>query len=290
MDLTLQNNDLRVRINPSGAELRSVITRSNKLEYMWSGDPDYWGKTSPVLFPIVGALKDGMYEFEGVQYNLPRHGFARDNLFDVVAARDDEVALVLESKGHFLEVYPFEFALAITYSISDLTLTVSYEVANRGKQDMYFSLGAHPAFAVPIVPGTRYEDHYLLFRSKELVSRWPITPAGLISSSPIPFLTQSNRVDLTHALFEDDAVVLKDLQSNVVSLRCNAHPHGLDFHYKGFPYLGIWSAKDANFVCIEPWCGIADADTHDGHLIQKEGIERLAGQASWSRSWSVTFY
>jgi galactose mutarotase-like enzyme len=290
MDILLQNNELKVRIASSGAELRSVVTRRNDLEYMWSGDPLVWGKTSPVLFPVVGSLKGGVYEFEGKVYKLPRHGFARDNDFEVVSTGEDEVALSLESKGRFLELYPFEFALTITYSIDDLSLTVSYEVENRGDNDMFFSLGAHPAFAVPLVPDTRYEDHYLLFGKKELVNRWPITQEGLISSSSAAFLIQSNRVDLTHRLFEDDAVVLKDLQSQVVSLRCSEHPHGLDFHFKGFPYLGLWSAKHANFVCIEPWCGIADTVGHSGQLVAKEGIERLAPKASWSRSWVVTFY
>jgi galactose mutarotase-like enzyme len=290
MDLTLQNKELKVRIATAGAELRSVVTRRNDMEYMWSGDPAVWGKTSPILFPIVGTLVDGKYAYEGNVYNLPRHGFARDNEFAVASVGDDQVIFLLESNGRFLDVFPFEFALTITYSIDGMSLTVSYGVENRGSGDMYFSLGAHPAFAVPLVAGTRYEDYYLLFNTKELANRWPITREGLISPSSTAFLVQSNRVDLTHALFEDDAVVLKELRSKVVSLRCNEHPHGLDFHFEGFRYLGIWSARHADFVCIEPWCGIADTVGHSGQLVDKEGIERLAPKASWSRSWVVTFY
>jgi len=290
MEYSIYNNHLNIKVKAKGAELFSVVHQHNNLEYMWGGDPEFWGKTSPVLFPIVGALKDNTYLFNNQKYSLSRHGFARDVTFQVENHREDSMVFLLTSTASSLQHYPFPFELRIHYSITNHTLHVTYEVKNTGDDQMYFSLGAHPAFKVPLVSGSAYTDHYLEFSKTEICSRWPISNEGLINKDPEPLLQNTNKISLNKNLFDNDAIVLKNLQSRKVSLKCSTHHHGLEFSFEGFPFLGIWAAKNADFVCIEPWCGIADSVDHNQQLTAKEGIERISSGETWSRTWHVKFF
>jgi galactose mutarotase-like enzyme len=290
MNCKIENEYLVVEIKPKGAELASVIHKQNQLQYMWSGDPAVWGKTSPVLFPIVGTLKEDTYIYKDKKYSLPRHGFARDHVFEVEKQNTDNITFLLKSSATTLEKYPFHFELRLIYTLKEDTLQLQYDIRNIGGEEMYFSIGAHPAFAVPLVKSSVYEDHYLEFNQEETAGRWPISKEGLIKTEPDKFFDHTHVINLTKPLFYDDALVFKHLKSNSISLKSKTHSHGLDFYFEGFPFMGIWGAKDADFVCIEPWCGIADGVNHNQQLISKEGIEKLASNDSWSRAWKVRFY
>ena len=290
MNVSLENDHLKVRINEKGAELNSLISKDTGLEYMWSGDPAFWGKTSPILFPIVGTLKKDSYTYQNKVYKLSRHGFARDSTFQIVAQQEDSVIFSLSSTPASREKYPFDFELQIGYQLIEDNLQVNYMVENTGPDVLYFSIGAHPAFKVPLVKGTAYEDQYLEFNEIENSGRWPIVAEGLIKNEPIPFLQHTSILKLTRTLFNEDALVFKDLKSDKISIKSKAHAHGLDFHFGGFPYLGIWAAKNADFVCIEPWCGIADSVLHDQEFVSKEGIVKISKDESWTRSWKIQVY
>lgn len=290
MNYLLENNYLTVSIKAKGAELSSIINKQNQLEYLWGADPKFWAKSSPVLFPIVGTLKDNTYNYKNKSYSLSRHGFARDENFQVVQQAPERITFQLTSSTSSLVKYPFHFELRISYQLNEHELQTTYEVKNTSRDVMYFSLGAHPAFKAPLLAALQYEDYYLQFSDTETAHRWPITHEGLIDSQPEPLLNNVNRLPLTRALFARDAVVLKQLKSKRISLKSDKNSHGLDFDFDGFPFLGIWAQPGADFVCIEPWCGIADSVNHNQQLITKEGIENLAADASWSRSWSVKVY
>lgn len=286
----LSNEYLRVVINSKGAELQSIVRKDNELEYLWSGDPAFWGKKSPVLFPIVGGLKNNTYTFRDIPYQLGRHGFARDMEFEVTEHTDAHIVFHLEDSDATRKNYPFAFSFNIRYSLHDATLTVAYEVQNTGDDTMYFSVGAHPAFKVPLVTGTAYEDYFLHFSDIEKAAIWPLTTTGEISRKPQPYLDNVEELQLAKTLFYKDALVFKDLASTSISIRCDDSPHGLTVHFPGFPYMGIWSAKDADFVCIEPWCGIADHEDVSGKLEEKEGIHALAPEAIFQKQWHVTVF
>lgn len=290
MDVLLENESIQVGIKSMGAELYSVRHKKFHLEYMWSGDPAVWGKTSPVLFPIVGTLKENKYTYKGTAYSLSRHGFAREQDFKVMDQSKTEATFAITSDAGTLLKYPFPFRLSMHYKISGGLLEVAYKVENTGTEEMYFSLGAHPAFAVPLEKGVQYDDYYLIFDQRESAPRWPISVAGLIESTPQSLLNNSDMLSLNKNLFSQDALVLKHLKSKSVSLKSGKGSHGLDFDFASFPYLGIWAAKGGDFVCIEPWCGIADSVTHDQELTRKEGIEKLAAGSEWKRSWKVNFF
>jgi galactose mutarotase-like enzyme len=287
---TLKNQTLTVKINPKGAELISVFNQENQTEYMWSADVAFWGKSSPVLFPIVGALRNNLYHFEGKEYHLPRHGFAREREFVVENADDESVTFLLTHDEESLKIYPFTFEFRLKYQIHKNRLSVTYSVKNIGDKTMYFSVGGHPAFAVPLSADTNYEDYYLEFNKTENFQRWGLVEGGLIADHSTAFLLNTNRLALTKELFYDDAIVFKNLQSTEVILKSDKTNRQLKFDFKGFPYLGIWAAKDANFVCIEPWCGIADSENHNQELIEKEGIIALEINKIFERTWSVNSY
>jgi len=155
---------------------------------------------------------------------------------------------------------------------------------------MYFSIGGHPAFQVPMIPGNDYNDYFLEFNKIETTGRWPISPEGLIEIKPEPLLLNSQRIPLSKELFLKDAIVFKNLQSDTVKLLSSRSPHGLQFDFPGFPYLGIWAAKHADFVCIEPWCGIADSVNSNQQLKEKEGVNALPAGNSFERSWKVKVF
>ena len=285
---TLKNQILTIKINPKGAELTSIFNNKNRTEYMWNADPKFWGKSSPVLFPIVGSLKGNMYRFDGKEYTLPRHGFARDRDFMVEKSEESSIIFLLTHDENTLKIYPFKFEFRLVYTLENNTLKVTYLVKNIGENKMYFSVGGHPAFAVPLVENTVYEDYYLEFNKTETFKRWGLTPEGLIESQPFDFLVDTNKIILTKELFYDDAIVFKNLESTSVILKSNKANYQLKFNFEGFPHLGIWAAKDADFVCIEPWCGIADSANHNQELTEKEGIICLDLGEIFERTWRVT--
>ena len=284
---TLKNQNLTIKINPKGAELISLFNEETQTEYMWSADANFWGKSSPVLFPIVGALKDNLYHFEGKTYHLPRHGFAREREFLVENTTDESVTFLLTHDEETLKIYPFAFEFRLKYELHENCLSVTYSVKNMDHKTMYFSVGGHPAFAVPLSADTNYENYYLEFNKTENFQRWGLVEGGLIANNSTDFLLNTNRLALTKELFYKDAIVFKNLQSDEVTLKSDKTNRQLKFDFKGFPYLGIWAAKDANFVCIEPWFGIADSENHSQELTEKEGIIALAVNEIFETTWRV---
>lgn len=286
----IENELLKVTINPKGAELTSLFHKKNSLEYMWNGNPAFWGKYSPVLFPIIGELKENGYLFENTFYKMGRHGFARDLIFFEEQRDAESVVFLLNSSDGTLKIFPFIFEFRIIYSLKNSKLNVRYIIHNNGKAAMYFSVGGHPAFALPLLPGSAYNDYYLEFEKEETINKWLVSKQGLIEKESVPFLIAEKRIRMTKELFYKDAIVLKNLKSKSVSLKSPVSQHGFKFDFNGFPYLGIWAAKNADFVCIEPWCGIADSVDSDQQLVNKEGIISLEPSAIFSRTWSVELW
>jgi galactose mutarotase-like enzyme len=284
--ITIENEKLKAIISPKGAELQSLKNKETGIEYMWSGDAAYWGKHSPVLFPIVGTLKDDTYSYKDKLYQLPRHGFARERTFLKDQISPSEAVFTLTQDADTLKVYPFAFSLKVRYQLTGNSLTCTYEVTNTGYDELLFSVGAHPAFAVPMVKDTVYEDYYLQFNVAEELFRWKLDK-GLIADHAEPLPVKNGKLPVTHELFYEDAIVLKNLQSNRITIGCTEHPHGLHFNFDNFPFFGIWAARDADFVCLEPWYGIADSVQHNQQLTDKEGIVKLTANAHWHRNWNV---
>lgn len=287
--ILLENEELKATFEMKGAELKSLVNKKTTLAYLWDSNPDYWAKSSPVLFPIVGSLKDDTYRYNGKAYHLPRHGFARDMDFDMLQSGTEEVCFSLQSTEASKNVYPFDFKLNIRYTLHGATLRCAYEVVNTGEGKMLFSIGAHPAFKVPLTENSGYERYYLQFNRDEQLTVHKIA-GNLIDDTTDTLKLPDGQLPLRHALFVDDALVIKDLKSNEISILNLDDEHGIKFRFNNFPYFGIWAAANADFVCLEPWCGIADSVQHDGDFAAKEGIMTLAEGATWEKSWEVSCF
>jgi galactose mutarotase-like enzyme len=288
--ITIGNQHIQAQISTKGAELQSLYHKALQQEYIWEANPNFWAKKSPVLFPIVGGLKNNSYTYNGKEYMLNRHGFAREMEFNITGNSNDSVTFSIASSNNTLNVYPFEFVFSITYTVENNKLIVSYKVASMDKEIMYFSVGAHPAFKVPLGQDTVFTDYYLQLSHVENAGIYPLDAHGLLETNPIPFLNNQQTIPLTKPLFYKDALVFKHLQSNSISILNTQNKHGLTVGYEGFPYMGIWSFKDADFVCIEPWCGIADSVNSTGNLQQKEGILLLDSFETIEKNWWIEVF
>jgi galactose mutarotase-like enzyme len=286
----LENEVLKVEVVSKGAELQSIVNKVFGIEYLWNGNAAVWSKRSPVLFPIVGSLKNNTFFYQGKPYQLPRHGFARDMDFEVEKQTPKEITLLLRSSAVTKINYPFDFEFRIRYQLLGDELSTEYMVKNTGNGILLFSVGGHPAFCLPFIAGTQFSDYYLRFEETENLSRWPISKDGLIQNHPIAVLEDTNRLKLQKSLFYGDALVFKYPASSEISLLSGKTPHGIQFQMGEFPFLGIWSAKDADFICIEPWCGIADSVNSDQQLEHKEGIEKTAAGKIFSRQWRIKLF
>ncbi|MDQ1140683.1 aldose 1-epimerase family protein [Pedobacter agri] len=284
--ITLENDYLKVSLNAKGAELQGLYSKETEIEYLWNANPKYWAKHSPVLFPIVGSLKDDHFNYKGKSYELPRHGFARDHVFEIEKTSSAEAVFTLTQSDETRKVYPFHFKLKLIYKLIDRKLNLTYEVINTGNETLLFSIGAHPAFAVPNTPNTNYEDYYLAFNTDEKLTYWKLED-GLVANETGNIELDGHKLNLKHELFYNDALVFKNMQSSCISLLNNKNDYGLHFHFEDFPFFGIWAAKDAPFICLEPWCGVADGVNHDHQLQRKEGITSLAPGKNWERFWEV---
>ncbi len=279
MTTTLFNSDLTAKINHLGAELFSL--ESNNKEYIWEGNPDFWGKHSPILFPIVGTLKNNTYSFKGQPYKLSRHGFARDNEFVLIEKQDHRAVFSLKSNTDTLKVYPFDFELQIIYTLAGNDLTIAYQVINSSTTPMPFSIGAHPAIALT----GDFEKYSIQFEKNEPL-QYHLLEDDLISNKTATLSTTDNKVALNYKLFENDALIFKTLESDYLTILKNKKPL-IRVHYKDFPHLGIWTKTNAPFLCIEPWFGYSDSTETTGNIMQKEGIQILQPKSTFNAEFSI---
>ena len=273
MLIELGNDVLKIKICTLGAEMISLQACSG-LEYMWQGDPGFWESTSPLLFPTVGCLKDGFYIYNGERYELPVHGFARSEEFVVGAHTNNEVTLSLVANDRTRINYPFEFSFDITFKLNGARLEMDVVVGNNGDCDLPFSFGLHPGFAHSWVENDRMENYRITFSSAETSDNIRVE-GGLLSTDADSFLEDESVIDLTDDHFAVDAIVLKAIKSEQVTLSHQLSEKKLTMDIRDFPDFALWSQPGAGFICLEPWQGHADRTNHNHDIWQKEGILTL---------------
>jgi galactose mutarotase-like enzyme len=272
MELTLQKGFLTATADTGGGELVS-LKNSAGTEYIWSGDPAYWSGRNPVLFPIVGRLKDGVVTFQGKPYSMAQHGFARRSEFSVAQRGDDFVVFTLKESPDTLALYPYPFLLSVRHQLTDRGFYTEFEARNTGTADMPFCIGAHTAFRCPLVPGEEFEDYQLVFDQEETASSILVTSDGTLSHDKrLPVLSQSSVIPLDHRTFDQyDTLIFEGLQSHGVSLRQKATGHGVHMAFDGFPMIAFWTKPNARapYICLEPWHGCAAYDNDSGRFEDK---------------------
>lgn len=288
--MTIANGQLAVKVKSHGAELCSVVSEPQGIEYIWQASPDVWPRHAPVLFPIVGRLKNNGYAYQGQQYTLAQHGFARDAVFICVEQTADTLVFELSANHDTLALFPFHFSLQIRYTLVDQRLGISYKVLNPDNKPLYFSIGAHPGFNCPLLPGETFKDYQLEFPGKDKLSRQQLAE-GLLSGKAYPLDLNGHTLPVSKDLFANDALVFTGNQVSEVRLISRKSGHGVAMHSEGWPCFGIWAKKDTEaFVCLEPWYGVADSTATKGELAQKQEVIRLAPLQEFTAHYSIDFF
>jgi len=277
---TISNSNLTAQIKHLGAELFSLKNKENK-ESIWEGNPVFWGKHSPILFPIVGTLKNNSYKYDENEYHLSRHGFAREMEFKLIEKSENSATFSLTSTLETKKVYPFDFELQICYVLEENKLNIIYKVLNLSETVMPFSIGGHPALALP----GNFENYRLEFDQQEVLN-FHLLEDGLISNTTNELLLDNRQLVLNYQLFEKDALVFKTLKSKSISILENTKPI-LKVNFSDFPNLGIWTIKNAPFLCIEPWFGYSDTLNEYDDFSKKEGIQLLKKNETFESNYSI---
>jgi galactose mutarotase-like enzyme len=277
---TITNSNLTAQIKHLGAEICS-LKKNNSIEYIWEANADFWGKHSPILFPIVGTLRDNTFKHNDAAYTLSRHGFARDMEFELIEKKKNSATFAIQSSEDTRNNYPFDFELQVKYELEDNSLSISYKVVNKSTAQMPFSIGAHPAFAL----SGNFEDYSLQFEKDEPLE-YNLLENDLISNKTKVLSAPDSLVPLNYELFEKDALIFKSLHSKYLTILRNKTPF-IRVRYPSFPHLGIWTKINAPFLCIEPWFGYSDSVDSTGNLMDKEGIQIIEPNQTFNAAFSI---
>lgn len=292
---TLKNNVLSIHLKDAGAELTSIVKNEGNKNYLWDGNPSYWKRHSPILFPIVGSLRNQTYTHEGKAYSMSQHGFARDMDFEIENKTKTSILFSLTSSIQTKEIYPFEFKLYIGYTLMDNQIEVSWRVVNTDSKTMYFSIGAHPAFLCPIEDNKQQTDYFIGFDTKNPIHYIIINEHGLAKKQPLneqPVLnTKDGILPISPNLFDQDALIVENNQCQEISLLNGKQNPYVTVKFDA-PLFGLWSpaGKNAPFVCIEPWYGRCDASDFDGNLKDREWGNVLEAGQSFEASYTIVIH
>lgn len=267
----LENESYLVKIESMGAELRNFIKKEEAYEAIWQGDPAYWGRSSPTLFPFIGAVKNNHYYLKGKEYPMSRHGFVRDVAFELIEKRENFLSFSFTSNKKIKRMFPFDFKLLINYLLVENKLTIEYVLKNLTDEKMYYNLGGHTAYNFDISKG----NCSVIFEKKENKKSGAFDlETGLRLNKAIDLLEDQKILKMNYDLFAYDTLLLKDLASDYLVLDQGKKTPKIKIHFGEFPYLALWTPK-APFLCVEPWCGVTDDLEHNGHIEEKRGIQIL---------------
>ncbi len=273
----LQNKYITVEIIPKGAEIISFINNKTGQQHIWRAGKA-WQHHAPLLFPIVGKLKNRTYFYKGISYRMKNHGFAAASLFNIVKKRADKIVFQLKSNQQTNQIYPFDFLLTAEYKLLCRKLKIKYKVLNTGKDTMYFAIGVHPGFNIPYKKDEDFEQYFLEFQRKEFADRLLLDPETRLLSGTIQkkYLNKTKFLNLNRTMFKNRVIVLNNLQSRYVRIRNNYNDYYLEIGIKNFPFLGLWSPQTkADLICIEPWFGHSDFINTDQDFTHKKDLIKL---------------
>jgi galactose mutarotase-like enzyme len=284
----LKNDKISIAVDAHGGEMRSLVRRDTGTEYLWQADPQYWGRSAPVLFPFVGSVNGGVFRTKGSSFPMGQHGFARDMEFALESQTQDEIWFALRSDERTLEKYPYAFVLKLGYRLLENGVKVLWQVENPGEEELPFSIGGHPAFCCPIKEGTKQTDCWISFDvDGTLVSTR--LEGGLASDKKDRYELQNGYLPVTEHLFDRDALIIENQKVKKVALCDDRKEPYLTIDMEA-PLFGIWSppGKGAPFICIEPWYGRCDPAGYEGQLRDREWGNLLAPGEVWKAAFTIT--
>ena len=280
--VTLKNDSLTVEIDLKGAQLKSVIKNCENL--IWDRNPEFWKESAPLLFPICGGLKDDKFTYQGREYSLLKHGFAKRNDFSVEKQTETSAVFLLKSNEETLKSYPWGFELRVKYELKNSALKVGYEIKNLTDDTMYMSVGAHEAYACP----EGIEDYDIIFEREETLNSCDLD-GNLISHKTTPIIKNSKYLPLYYKYFKVDALVFKDLKSRFATLRNRKTGKSISLDFNGFDYFLLWTKPGAGYICLEPWSGITPLENSSYELKEKDGITAVEPGKSYAVAHKIYF-
>lgn len=287
MNYKIGNDKIEITARSHGGEIISAKSKQYDREYLWNGDPEYWKYSAPILFPIIGKVKNGKYKVDGKEYELPRHGLARVSEFEMVKKTDNELTFELKYSDESLKVYPYKFLLQSNYKIEDNKVFITYSVQNIDDKKIYFSLGSHIAYMCDIT-SDESKNSYLQFEKHENSDRLKLSADGFMYNKKEECLKDTDTIKLKKELFKDDALIFDDLKSDYIKVKSPDSDRELKMNFKEFPYLAIWSPmNEGQFISIEPWFGHADYDDFDDEFCKKEGSVALDVNKKFRCTFSI---
>lgn len=288
---TIHNDAMTVTIDELGAQLMS-ITAADGTEYLWNGDPAYWTGRAPNLFPYVGRLTNDSYTYGGKTYQMTRHGFAKRTAFTTADQGAANLTLRMTDTPESRESYPFAFQFDVSYVLEGSALVIVYAVENRGRETMYFGLGGHPGFRVPLEAGESFEDYRLTFAHPSQPCRVLLSDAYMLSGHDAPYPLEGGTVlPLRHDLFDQDAIILKNFE-RTMTLSAGEGTRGLTLSCPRMRYLGIWHMPktDAPYVCLEPWASLPSRQDVVEDLAQQNDLISLESGQRYENRWTITIF
>lgn len=290
MVYTIENDRMKVQMSDRGAELMSIQGKDGT-EYLWQGDPAYWGDRAPNLFPYIARLTQGKYTVNGKTYEMDIHGFVKDSLLEAESQEADRIVWKLTQSAQTKKVYPFDFVYRVCYALEGDTLQICFSVENPNECPMYFGIGGHPGFCVPLDKDLRFEDYYLQFEPKDAPNpvRVGISPTCFVDGKDREYpLEAGGRISMNHHLFDDDAIVLTKMPK-AVTLQSDKSVHSVRVEYPQMEYLGFWHMPhtDAPYVCIEPWSSLPSRQDVVEDLATQPGLIRLEAGGKYENRWSI---
>ena len=278
--ITLKNEFLTATFNEVGAELKSLVFGGR--EYIWEGRSEVWAGSCPLLFPICGGLKDDKYTFNGKEYTLKKHGYARFITFEIENKTDSSVVFLHKSDIDTKKSFPFDYELRVIYTLTDKTVKIDYSVKNLTDGTMYFSIGSHEGYYTP----EGIEDYDVIFPQNETLGTY-VPYGNLLSNQELPIIKDSNILPLYDKYFTVDALIFKDLKSKSATLRNRKTGKAVRVDFPAADYFLLWHKPNSPFMCLEPWSGIPDIVGSSYDITEKEGIIPLESGREYKSSHTL---
>lgn len=277
--VVIQNKFFIAHIETKGAQLISLVNKKSGRELIWGRDKNYWGRCAPILFPIIGGLKNDSYIFDGKKYNMGKHGIVRDAAFNSTLLSSSKAKFSYRYNEETLTVYPFKFEFETTFALTKEGVKQSFKVINLDSRPIWFCLGAHPAFNLPMEKELTFSSYMIEFEKRETAPLYYLEK-DLLAGKKENFLNNQNKIPLQVKLFDNDALIFHRLKSKKIKIRPisgNKNSAFVFMNLKKFPMVGIWTKEGgAPFICIEPWYGVDDDKNSDGDFTKKMEIIKLA--------------
>lgn len=289
---TLENERFTVKVKDMGAELCSIYDKENNRELIWNADPKWWNRHAPVLFPSVGACHNGQYLYKGKHYKMKQHGFARDMKFEYIGLEENTIIHRLTATPETREVYPFDFSLEVRHSLTKEGLAVGWHILNNENEQMFCTIGAHPAFMVPAGNEGKQKDYKLTFEGQEKLEfiRINSEEGTAVYKEKNVLGLENGEYTIGEHLFDDGVLIFEDNQVEHIGIKFPDGRKYITIHCEGYPYTGIWTKPGAPFICIEPWYGRCDNEDFEGELETKTGVLKLEPGEEFAAAYFIEIH